>query len=110
MELLLKVGLGLLIAAFIIIGIMLICLAIGGIWSYIQDCLYDEWNIKLPPEKDYWNCEWKNTGELTKDVVPIAIMQCSHCTYKTPVMSRCCPACGKYMKNWDLEWDCREED
>ena len=44
MELLLKVVVGILIAALIIIGIMIICLAVCGLWSYIQESLHDEWN------------------------------------------------------------------
>ena len=105
MELLLKVVVGLLVTALIIIGIMVICLAIGALWSYIQDCLYDEWDFKLPPEKSSWYSEWIDTGEVTKDVIPQKIMKCSYCDYKTLVMSRCCPACGRYMDNWDLEWN-----
>ena len=99
----------LLVIALIILGVLVIVLAIGALWSYIQDCLYNEWGFKLPPRKDYWNNEWINTGEVTKDVVPLRIMKCGHCHYKTTTMSRCCPACGKYMENWDLEWNWRKD-
>lgn len=110
MELVFKVVVGILITALIIIGGMLIFLAVGGIWSYIQDCLYDEWDFKLPPKKPSWYSEWLHTGDLTSDIVPIAIMKCSYCDYKTLVMSRCCPACGRYMKNWDLGWNTHEKE
>ena len=99
----------LLVIALIIIGVLVIVLAIGALWSYIQDCLYNEWGFKLPPRKDYWNNEWLNTNEVTKDVVPLRIMKCGHCHYKTTIMSRCCPSCGKHMENWDLEWDWRKD-
>lgn len=108
MEILAKVSVGILITALIIIGTMVICLVIGNIWSYIQDCLYNEWGFQLPPKKSYWDCKWMNTGEVTKDVVPQKIMECEHCSYKTIIRSRCCPACGRYMKNWDPEWNRRE--
>ena len=107
MELLLKVVVGILAAALIIIGIMVICFAAGSLWAYIQNCLYDEWGFELPPKKSSWHGEWVTTGKLTSDVVPVAIMKCEHCDYKTIVMSRCCPNCGKYMDNWNLEWNWR---
>lgn len=111
MELLLKVILGMLIAAGIILGIMAIVLAAGGLWSYIQDCLHDEWGFDLPPKKSSWYGEWLHTGELTSDIVPQNIMKCNYCDYKTTTMSRCCPACGRYMDNWDPDWSpFREED
>lgn len=110
MELLFKVVLGILIVVLIIIGIMAICLAVCGLWSYIQDCLYDEWGFKLPPRKDSWHGEWVHTDELTSDVVPQKIMKCGYCGYKTTIMSRCCPACGTYMKNWDPECNTREKE
>lgn len=110
MELLLKVVVGILAAALIIIGIMVILLATGALWSYIQDCLYDEWDFKLPPRKSSWYGEWVETSELTLDVVPQKVMKCSYCDYKTPIMSRCCPACGRYMDNWDLGWNTREKE
>lgn len=105
----LKVVVGLLVIALVIIGMLAIFLATSGLWSYIQDCLYDEWGFKLPPMKDDWFCEWLHTGEVTKDVVPQNIMKCNYCDYKTTVMSRCCPACGRYMKNWDPEWSFRKD-
>lgn len=105
----LKVACGILIIALIIIGVLVIFLATSALWSYIQDCLYDEWGFQLPPRKDGWYCKWLNTGEVTKDVVPLAIMECEHCSYKTTIMSRCCPSCGMYMKNWDLEWNYRKD-
>lgn len=104
-EIFLKVACGILIIALIIIGIMVIFLATSALWSYIQDCLYDEWGFQLPPRKDDWYGEWVHTGELTLDVVPQKVFRCGHCDYKTPIMSRCCPSCGTYMKNWDLEWN-----
>lgn len=104
-----KVVVGLLVIALVIIGVLVIFLAVIALWSYIQDCIYDEWSLKLPPMKDDWFCEWLHTGEVTKDVVPQHIMKCNHCDYKTTVMSRCCPACGRYMENWDLEWDWRKD-
>lgn len=110
MELLIKVGLGIVVSVLIIIGIMVLCLATAALWSHIQEIAYDEWDIKLPPHKSSWYSEWKRTGELTSDVVPIAIMRCSHCDYKTPVMSRCCPSCGRHMDNWDLKWNWREKE
>lgn len=99
----------LLVIALVIIGILVIFLAISALWSYIQDCFYNEWGFELPPRKDNWNCEWLITDEVTKDVVPQKIMKCGYCDYKTTVMSRCCPSCGKYMENWDLEWDWRKD-
>lgn len=110
MELLLKVVVGILIAALIIIGIMIICLAAGALWSYIQDCMHDEWGFDLPPRKASWYGEWLETSELTLDVVPQKVMKCSYCYYKTPIMSRCCPACGTYMDNWDLEWNTHKKE
>ena len=110
MELLLKVILGMLIAAGIILGTMAIFLAAGGLWGYIQDCLHDEWGFDLPPKKSSWYGEWIETSELTLDVVPQKVRKCSYCDYKTPIMSRCCPACGRYMDNWDLEWNTREKE
>lgn len=107
-EILLKVVVGLLIIALSIIGILGIFLVVTALWSYIQDCLFNEWGVQLPPRKDNWDCEWMNTGEVTKDVVPQKIMECNYCSYKTTIMSRCCPVCGMYMKNWDPDW--REED
>lgn len=110
MELLLKVVVGILITALIIIGIMLICLAVCALWSYIQENLYDEWGFELPPKKSYWHGEWVHTDKLTSDIVPQKIMKCSYCNYKTTIMSRCCPACGTYMNNWDLEWNTHEKE
>lgn len=98
-----------LLVTAIVIGVLVTFLATTALWSYIQDCLYDEWGFKLPPMKDEWLCEWLHTGEVTKDVVPQNIMKCNHCDYKTTVMSRCCPACGRYMKNWDPEWSFRKD-
>ena len=103
-EIFLKVVCSILIIALVIIGVLVIFLATSALWSYIQDCLYDEWGFQLPPRKDDWNCEWLNTSEVTKDVVPQKIMECKNCSYKTTNMSRCCPACGMYMKNWDPDW------
>lgn len=104
-QIFLKVGCGILIIALVMIGILAIFLAASSLWSYIQDCLYEEWGFKLPPRKDEWFCKWLNTGEVTKDVVPLRIMKCGYCDYKTTTMSRCCPNCGRYMENWDLEWN-----
>ena len=110
MELVLKVVVGLLVIALIIIGIMVICLAVCGLWSYIQDSVYDEWGFELPPKKSSWYGKWENTGDLTSDIVPQKVMKCSYCDYKTPTMSRCCPACGTYMKNWDPNWNTHEKE
>lgn len=104
-----KVVVGLLVIALVIIGVLVIFLAVTALWSYIQDCLYDEWGLKLPPRKDDWVCVWMNTGEVTKNVVSQKIMECGHCSYKTTIMSRCCPSCGRYMKNWDPEWSFRKD-
>lgn len=106
----LKIVCGLLVIALIIIGILVIFLAVSALWSYIQDCFYDEWGFKLPPRKDEWGYEWLNTDEVTKNVVPLRIIKCGHCHYKTTTMSRCCPSCGKYMENWDTDWDWRKGD
>ena len=106
----LKIVLSILAIALVIIGVLVIFLALSALWSYIQDCFYDEWGYQLPPRKDDWDYEWLITGEVTKDVVPQKIMRCEKCYYKTTTMSRCCPSCGRYMKNWDTEWDWRKED
>ena len=108
-EIFLKVVVGLLVIALVIIGVLVIFLAVTALWSSIQDCVYDEWGLKLPPMKDEWFCEWLHTGEVTKDVVPQNIMKCNYCDYKTTIMSRCCPTCGRYMKNWDPEWRFRKD-
>lgn len=41
----LKVVVSILVIALIIIGMLVIFLAASSLWSYIQDCLYEEWGF-----------------------------------------------------------------
>lgn len=79
--------------------------AIGVVALYLslKDWAWENMNIMLPPKAEPKESYWET---LENSVVPTYV--CGECGYKSDRKYRCCPWCGKKVRNW-RDWRDKED-
>ena len=95
------------IAAMIVLWILFM-FGLGCIYSAVQSALYNDYSIMLPPYKNDWIYNWiVHSKDVNDDSIvnyKIHTYECPKCRYISDVASCCCPNCGCYFSNYDLNW------